>query len=142
MAEIIAGVVGFLGMALAGILSPLLSCFCCSPLGSVAAGFGVCAFRRPSPQQAVSRGTRGGLAYAAGGVAGTAVGIVVNMAIGATTGSIADTARQFGLPAPSGTTEYVLAALLLICGATLVIPLLSAGGGALGGVLWRALDRS
>ncbi|MCS7352464.1 MAG: hypothetical protein RMM10_13345, partial [Anaerolineae bacterium] len=100
MVELIIGLLAFIVTAVAGILTPLVSCFCCSPLGSVGAGFGACAFRRPPSDQAVRRGLIGGLAFAGGGILGTGVGILINSFVGATLGTGRELARQLGLPEP------------------------------------------
>ncbi|MCS7351002.1 MAG: hypothetical protein RMM10_05685 [Anaerolineae bacterium] len=142
MVELIIGLIGFVITAAAGILSPLISCLCCSPLGSVGAGFGACAFRRPPSDQAVQRGLIGGLAFAGGGILGTGVGILFSSLLGATLGTSRELARQLGLPEPQSGMDYLLGGLISFCAAALIIPLISAGGGALGGVLWRAFRGS
>lgn len=115
-----------------------MSCeFCASGRLSVPAPF-----RRPPSEQAVQRGLIGGLAFAGGGILGTGVGILFSSLLGATLGTSRELARQLGLPEPPSGMDYLLGGLISFCAAALIIPLISAGGGALGGVLWRAFRGS
>lgn len=137
------GFVGFLSMAVASILTPLLSCFCCSPLGGVVAGFAACELgRRPFGNRQVKAGAMGGLIYGAGGLLGTFVGILVNMIYAMESGASVEIARSLGLPEPTHVSHYVLGFALLITGAVPMIISISAGFGALGGVLWKSLRKS
>lgn len=137
------GFVGFLSMAVASILTPLLSCFCCSPLGGMIAGFAACELNRgPSSQKQQTRmGAYAGALYGVGGLLGTYVGIAVNMIYAMGSGASVEIARSFGLPEPTSILHYALGFILLAIIALPVIIGISAGFGMLGGVLWKSLRK-
>lgn len=137
------GFLGFLSMAVTSILTPLLSCFCCSPLGGMIAGFVACELDRKSfGKKEQVTGANAGALYGIGGLLGTFVGILVNMIYAMESGASVEIARSLGLPEPTSILHYALGFILLAIIAFPVIIGVSAGFGALGGVLWKSLRKS
>ncbi|MEM2832499.1 MAG: hypothetical protein QXT16_07630 [Candidatus Caldarchaeum sp.] len=140
--SVLLGFVGFLSMAVASILTPLLSCFCCSPLGGMIAGFAACELDRKSFEKKERTGAKAGALYGIGGLLGTYVGIAINMIYAMESGASAEIARLLGLPEPTSILHYALGFILLASVAFPVIIGITAGFGALGGVLWKSLRKS
>lgn len=135
----VAGLVGFIGMLVGGLISPLVNCFCCGPLGGLLAGVGTCALGRPGPGQDVRTGALGGVAFGGGGLLGALVATLVNVALVGPEGTVA-LLRQLGLPADPAAVQFGQAVGGCLGG--LFALFLAVGAGALGGLLWRSLGRS
>lgn len=140
----LSAIAGLAGGLLASLLTPLLTCFCCGPLGGLAGGAAACLVPPPPSRPEYARvGLLGGLSFGAGAFIGSALAAGLGLATGAIQATQRELLRQLGQNVPESQAQAgaIIGVLLVLCLVALSTMALSAAGGYLGAVLVRSIHR-
>jgi len=140
----LSAIAGLAGGVLASLLTPLLTCFCCGPLGGLAGGAAACLVPpRPSRPESSRVGLLGGLSFGAGAFIGSALEAGLGLATGAIQATQRELLRQLGQNVPESQAQAgaIIGVLFVLCLVALSTMALSAAGGYLGAVLVRSIHR-
>ncbi|SNB58956.1 hypothetical protein [Thermoflexus hugenholtzii] len=133
---VLAALLGVLSGLIASVITPLITCCCCGPVGGVLSGAAACAVPPGASRPEASRvGVLSGLAFGVGAFIGLLLATLLGLATGAIQRAQEELLRQLGQsPAPGETTMGLAVGILIVLciGALLLLPL-SAAGGWLGG---------
>ena len=140
----LSAIAGLAGGFLASLLTPLLTCFCCGPLGGLAGGAAACLVPpHPSRPESSRVGLLGGLSFGAGAFIGSALAAGLGLATGAIQATQQELLRQLGQNVPESQAQAgaIIGVLFVLCLVALFTMAFSAAGGYLGAVLIRLLHR-